>query len=102
MTMTRMFSDDRTAEEKATHRWLVVMTDSFMSGWGEARGGLSVCAWACKDEREAATVEHWVRSRRDARRVRTVIDGPRRRYRPRNAAHFHIYVPREGHPALTA
>lgn len=93
-------SDDRTAEELNSHRWLVVMTDAFMSGWGQAEGGASVCAWACTDSREAATVERWVRSRSDARRVRTVIDGPRR-YRPRNAAHFHIYVAREGHPALS-
>ena len=93
------YEDDRTEEEKSARRWLVVMTDSFMSGWGGAAGGASVCAWACTDSREAATVERWVRSRGDARRVRTVIDGPRR-YRPRNAAHFHVYVPRDGHPAL--
>lgn len=28
--------DDRDPEQRATHRWLVIMTDKFMSGWGGA------------------------------------------------------------------
>ncbi len=52
--------DDRT--EAATHRWLVIGTDSFLSGWGEAEGGASVAAWACRPEDRAAVLA-WVRSR---------------------------------------
>lgn len=99
--------DDRDPEQRSTHRWLVIMTDKFMSGWGGAAGGLSVCAWACRGPNEAATVERWVRARSDARNVRVTSDAPHRPYRPRaNAnkpiAHFHIYVVTEGHPALAA
>jgi hypothetical protein len=115
--------DDRTPEQLASHYWLIVGTDRFMSGWGGARGGASVAAWACKPE-HSDKVARWVESREDMRRVREVSEwcyrcggngkgtvGPagrcslcagrgRNRYRPRSAAHFHVYVVEEGHPAL--
>lgn len=93
--------DDRTEEQRKTHRELVVMTDRCLSGWGQARGGASVAAWACAGIEAQRKVERWVRSRTDALRVRTVYDGARR-FRPRNAVHFHVYVVEEGHPALDA
>jgi hypothetical protein len=93
--------DDRTEEQRRTHRELVVMTDRCLSGWGDARGGTSVAAWACAGVEDRRKAERWVRERTDALRVRIVYDGPRR-YRPRNAAHFHVYVVTEGHPALDA
>jgi hypothetical protein len=83
--------DDRTEEQRHTHTMLVVMNDRFMSGWGQASEGTSVAAWACKTGEEIDAAERWARSRTDALYVRTVYDSPRR-YRPRNAAHFHIYV----------
>jgi hypothetical protein len=36
-TMSAVIEDDRTPEQKQTHRVLVLGTDSFMSGWGQAR-----------------------------------------------------------------
>lgn len=91
--------DDRTDAQRKELTILIVGTDSFMSGWGEARGGKSVAAWACSHE-HADRVEQWVRSRSDMRRVRRVYDSPRR-YRPRgNVKHFHVYVVSENHPAL--
>lgn len=39
--------DDRTPEQRETHRWGVVARDKFMSGWGQAFNGASRCAWAC-------------------------------------------------------
>ena len=40
--------DDRTSEEMKTHQIIVAGTDSFMSGWGEAKGGVSYAGWACR------------------------------------------------------
>ncbi len=93
--------DDRTPEQKSTHRYLVIMTDSFMSGWGGASGGSSFAAWACEGNGAAKRVERWVRSRSDARRVRVTVDTESSPYRPgRTCAHLHIYVVTDGHPSL--
>lgn len=91
------FVDDRTAEQKKTHRFIVLMTDAFMSGWGKATGGVSYAGWACRHEHIDA-VECWVRSRGDARRVR-IVGGD---YRPRagTVGHCHIYAVEPGHRAL--
>lgn len=89
--------DDRTEDEKRTHPLLVVATDRFMSGWGEARDGLSYAAWACRSEDEYR-VERWVRARIEMSRVRIVMA---KGYRPgRYCAHLHIYVVNENHPAV--
>lgn len=87
--------DDHTEAQKQTHTWLVVMTDRFMSGWGEAKGGVSYAAWACTYE-NLTQVERWVRSRSDAMRVRVIIGS----YRPSGVGHCHIYVVNEGHASL--
>ena len=82
--------DDRTATQIISHSTLVVMTDSFLSGWGAARGGRSLAAWACTpDEVEACEVA--VRARSDAKRVR-IVDNAGNHYLPRGAKHLHIYV----------
>lgn len=86
-----IIEDDRTEAQRRTHTILVVMTDSFLSGWGRAQGGASVAAWACDSTENFLDAEKWVRSRSDAKRVRICYDSPRR-YRPRHAAHFHVYV----------
>ena len=105
--------DDRTEEQCKTHTWLVVMTDRFMSGWGEAEGGVSYAAWACKYE-NLTQVKAWVRSRSDAMRVRVVTDGTlvlpananrpsyTYKYRPKGTGHCHIYVVNEGHASLAS
>jgi hypothetical protein len=80
--------DNRTLAEKGTHRWLVVMTDTFMSGWGGAGCGSSFAAWACEDLETAERVADRVRQRSDASRVRIVHDSG---YRPR-CAHLQVYV----------
>jgi len=87
--------DDRTAEQRASHRCLVVGTDSFLSGWGKASGGISYAAWACPYD-VWERVFNWVARRGDMKRVRLV--GPD--WRPRGKGHAHIYVVDEGHPAL--
>ena len=90
-----IIQDDRTPEQKQTHKWLVVGTDPFMSGWGGATGGLSVAAWACTDG-TLADVTRRITGRGDLKRVRVVeSESSGREYRPKSAAHFHIYVARE-------
>ena len=81
-----IFQDDRTPEQKG---WLIcLMTDRFMSGWGEARGGPSYAGWAFSDG-ELSRCESWVRHRGDAMRVRIVLGS----YRPPTGpGHCHIYV----------
>jgi hypothetical protein len=80
--------DDRTEEQMLTHRLAVVGTDSFMSGWGGAEGGMSYAAWAFKDGQESACLAT-ISNRGDMKRVRVVnLDG----YQAKGAAHCHIYV----------
>ena len=77
-----IFQDDRTPEQK---NWLIcLMTDRFMSDWGEA----SYAGWAFPDG-ELSRCESWVRGRSDAMRVRLVLGT----YRPPSGpGHCHIYV----------
>ena len=87
--MPEVLKDDRTPEQKKTHTVLVVGTDRFMSGWGNAPG-TSYAAWACLPA-DTETIAHRIRARSDMKRVR-VVDS--RNYRPklRQGDHFHIYV----------
>jgi len=90
--------DNRTPTEKLSHRWLVVMTDTCMSGWGRARAGASYAAWACDTLEAAERVADRVRKRCDSSRVRIVHEGG---YRPR-CAHFQVYVIDEDHRYASA
>ncbi len=86
-----IYVDDRTPDQKRTHTIIVLMTDRFMSGWGQAAGGPSYAGWACRPE-QADAIEQCIRARSDARRVRVV----RGNYRPPSGAgHCHVYVARE-------
>lgn len=91
-----IIKDDRTEAQKTTHRYLVVGTDSFLSGWGHAAGGASYAAWACETSEEVDKAMAWVEGRSDMQRVRFVIENPSRgyTYRPKAhlCAHLHIYV----------
>lgn len=91
--MKTNFIDERTAGEHHTHRCVVVALDKFMSGWGKAPGKSWAC-WACRPE-DREQVERWVRGRDELRRVR-VGDPPK----PSLRDHVHVYVIRDGHPAL--
>ncbi|MAH49846.1 hypothetical protein CMI37_28760 [Candidatus Pacearchaeota archaeon] len=86
-----IFVDDRTEEEKKTHRLAVVGTDTFMSGWGQAEGGVSYAGWAFTPAQESKAITR-IESRGDMKRVRVVmLDG----YRPSGVGHCHIYVYRD-------
>ena len=83
-----IFVDDRTPEQKYTHSMIVLMTDRFMSGWGEAWGGPSYAGWACKPELVDELMAR-IHTRSDAKRVRLVFGN----YRPPSGpGHCHIYV----------
>ena len=90
--------DERTQEEMKEYCWLVLGTDSYMSGWGLAEGGLSYAVWACKGK-DVDQVEKWVKSRSDMKRVRVVHD-PKGKYSPKGKGHCAIYVVHENHRAL--
>lgn len=87
--------DDRTEEQKKTHYCLIGGTDSFLSGWGGAEGGVSYAFWACESQNRPQ-VEKWVRSRTEMKRFRIVGSD----YRPKGVGHCHIYVVTDGHNAL--
>lgn len=94
-----IYEDDRTDEERVTHRKAVVMRDKFLSGWGGARGGYSRAAWAIPNDGsvDVGKVYNWVKSRGDALYVSTV---DLKTYRPpRGTVHFHVYVVDKDHPA---
>lgn len=100
--MHATIEDDRTDEQKTTHKFGIAATDRFMGGWGGARGGSSVAIWTTPggpDTFAMQELERWVAARPEMRRVRLV---DLRRYRPgRSVAHVHIYVATPGeHPAL--
>jgi hypothetical protein len=86
-----IFKDDRTLEQRTTHTMAVIGTDSFMSGWGLAKNGMSYAGWACRPE-DLPDCEAMVESRSEMKRVRVVLANT---YRPK-AAHTHIYVYRDG------
>ncbi len=90
-----MRTDDRTKEQKKTHTVLITATDRFLSGWGKARNGTSKCAWACKPE-HVNQVLAWVESRNEMKYVNVNYTG---KWYPK-AAHVHIYVVNEDHPAI--
>lgn len=92
--MTKL--DDRTPEQKSTYRWGVVAKDKFMSGWGQAKGGVSRCAWACAPDASLDKLEQWVRSRSEMRYV-NVVD--LNAYYPKGTMHYHIYVCEKDHPS---
>ena len=91
-------NDRRTPEELKSHPLLVVGTDPFMSGWGNAQGGSSYAAWACRIE-DVDRVERWVMDRGEMKRVRVVSAD----YRPKPGycAHLSIYVVNDGHASLS-
>ena len=83
-----VLQDDRTEAQKKEFPIIVLMTDKFLSGWGQANGGPSYAGWAC-GEGYINACESWVRQRSDSSRVRIVGND----YKPPSGpGHCHIYV----------
>jgi hypothetical protein len=53
-------------------RFAVVARDAYMSGWGEAEGGASWAALACKSSDDAEKVARWLESREEMKDIQTV------------------------------
>jgi hypothetical protein len=92
LNMATTIKDDRSEEQKQTHKWLIVGTDNFLGRWGRECGAIdrnqtSLAAWAC-EEGKTNDCQCWVEGRNDMKRVRMVLADT---YRPKNA-HLHIYV----------
>ncbi len=86
--------DDRTPEQKETHKFLVIGTDTGMGQWwSDANGqrGKSYAAWACTEE-TVRDVEQWVEQRGDMSRIRVVYGN----WKPKGTGHAHIYVAKAG------
>ena len=90
--------DDRNELQKNTHYIGVVARDSFMSGWGCAKGGNSRVAWAVESYDHADKLFAWVKSRKEMKNVNIVNLNDYRA--PRGTEHFHIYVAGKNHPAI--
>jgi len=90
------FIDDRTEQQTQTHTILITATDKFMSGWGHAKNGKSKCAWACRPDQNWRKVLDWVENRSEMKYVNVCET----KWKPKNAAHVHIYVVDDNHPAL--
>ena len=88
--------DDRTDRQMQSHQYLVIGTDTFLSGRGETEGGKSYAVWACRDNNEQKEIMAWVESRSDMNRVRLHVGA----YKPHGKGHCHVYVVSESHPAL--
>lgn len=57
----------------------VLANDSFMSGWGHARGKINTVILPCKTRQEAQSVEDYANCRSEMKRVRVVCNKPRLR-----------------------
>ncbi|MEE8465776.1 MAG: hypothetical protein V3S68_04810 [Dehalococcoidia bacterium] len=88
--------DERSEDQKLTHRLAVVGTDRFLSGWGKAEGGASYAAWSFTDGEEASCLAQ-ISSRPDMMRVRVVTLAG---YRAAGAKHLHIYIYRPRAPEV--
>ncbi len=62
----------------------VIMTDGFMSGWGQAEGGTSYLAIAVSNQAEADIVLANARARHEMRQIRVCKSLPLQQIKPRD------------------
>jgi hypothetical protein len=72
------FKGDKLTYPVGTTLW-VLCNDSFMSGWGEARGVINTLIFPCVDLAQANIVADNARRRSDQKYVRIVSHAPRLR-----------------------
>lgn len=91
--------DDRTPDQKKTHRRAVVARDSFLSN-SAFTGGNSRVAWACSSDTEALSFYNHIKNNRQAMKYVSIVNLDT--YRPpRGTSHFHIYVVEPGDPGTS-
>ena len=84
-----IIQDDRTPEQKLTHLWGIVATDSFMSYWG-ACPGKSVAIWALQNYSDAVKFLSYIKTRRRCMKYVRLVN--LKNYRVRQCYHCHIYI----------
>lgn len=89
--------DFNEVSEVITHTNLIGGKDSFMSGWGRAKHGVSYAYWACTDDQVDRVIQ-WICSRSDQPNPKHIDDTQLPKGGPDD--HLHIYCVRDGHPAL--
>lgn len=100
---SRIIQDDRDEKEIVTHTRGVIARDTFLSGWGKAKGKTSYAVWAYDPNvlRGAAILSN-IKDRDEMRNVNIVeLTTPKGKdtyshLPPRG--HIHIYVMNPGHP----
>jgi len=84
-----IIQDDRTATEVEQTLGFVVATDTFMSGWGSAKGGRSIVACPIVSDQDLHKVEQVFDRRPEFLRVRFVQG---QTYRPKLGTHDHVHI----------
>jgi hypothetical protein len=97
----KIIKDERTKEQKEQFKYIVYAHDKFMSGWGMARGGRSLCAWAVETEAQKDRMLDWVESRSDMCRVDWDLASEfDRKLNRKTFAHCSIHSATKEHPIL--
>ena len=90
------YEDDRTSEERETHTFLYGGVDTFLSKWGPpADAGVNSRAYWASRREDCDRGRAWVQARSD-------IPNPEELGMSARASRdfCHVYVVRDGHPAL--
>jgi hypothetical protein len=84
-----IIQDDRTAVEVEQTLGFVVATDTFLSGWGDAKNGRSIVACPIVSDQDLHKVEEVFDRRPEFLRVR-FVEG--QTYRPKLGTHDHLHI----------
>ena len=96
-----IIEDRRTEEQKEQLKYIVYAHDKFMSGWGQAKGGRSLCAWAVKSESDKDKMLDWLERRSDMGRVDWDLSSEfDRKLNRKTFAHCSILAITKEHPIL--
>jgi len=96
-----IIEDRRTEKQKERLKYIVYAHDKFMSGWGLAKDGRSLCAWAVESESDRDKILDWVENRSDMRRVDWDLASEfDRKLKRKTFAHCSIYSATKEHPIL--
>ncbi len=97
----KIIKDERTKEQKEQLKYIVFAHDKFMSGWGMAKGGRSLCAWAVESESDRDKILDWLERRSDMSRINWDLSIEfDRKLKRKTFAHCSIYSATKEHPIL--
>jgi len=97
----KIIKDDRTKEQKEQLKYIVHAHDKFMSEWGQAKNGRSLCAWAVETEAQKDKILNWLEARSDMIRADWDLASEfDRKLKRKTFAHCSIYPTTKEHPIL--